>query len=181
LVVDELLDLLVRKNGFYAFESALHVFPMRSIRSEIGLVEWNSHSLWSGEYQEKLIDHCLFFAEDIFGGQFCVRPEGVFLFDPETGVFDFLAKDLEGWAQAVLSDYEVLTGYPLAHRWQKLNGAIPPGMRLIPKTPFVLGGEFSTENLMIFDRIKGMQLRANLAVQIRDLPDGTPIKWDVTD
>lgn len=179
-IVEELIELLKHKNGFYAFESALHVFPAYSVGKELGLMEWNSSDLWICEYQG-MADKSLFFAEDIFGGQFCIKSDGIYLFEPETGAFDFLAPDLEGWAQAVLSDYDLLTGYPLAHAWQQSRGILATGSRLVPKTPFVTGGEFVVENLMAIESVKAMRLRANLAIQIRDLPDGAAIVWKVTD
>lgn len=176
----DLLGLLKHKNGFYAFESALHVFSAQSVGKEIGLTEWNSPDLWICEYQG-MANECLFFAEDVFGGQFCIKSDGIYSFDPETGAFEFLAPDIEGWAQTILNDYEVLTGYPLAHAWQQSRGALAAGTRLVPKVPFVTGGEFSTGNLLALESVKAMQLRANLAIQIRDLPDGASITWKVTD
>jgi hypothetical protein len=80
-----LVSLLTAKNGFYAFESALHVFSSESSSSEIGLTDWNASELWKEEYQG-LADGSIFFAEDIFGGQFCARMDGVYGFDPETGM-----------------------------------------------------------------------------------------------
>lgn len=173
----ELAEFLRKKNGFYAFESALHVFSSTSASTEIGIVEWNAHDLWIGEYRG-MIEKCLFFAEDIFGGQFCIKSDGIYSFDPETAQFEYLATDLEGWARTIMTEYEVLTGFPLAHAWQKLNGAIKPGMRLIPKIPFVLGGEFKVENLISVESAKAMRLRASLAIQIQNSPDGTSITWD---
>lgn len=175
-----LLSLLSKKNGLYAFESALHVFPSEPVGAEIGLVQWNQRELWIGQY-EGMADSCVFFAEDIFGGQFCIRDDGIYTFDPETAAFDYIASDLEAWAGAVLADYNVLTGYPLAQAWQRENGPLPIGMRLIPKTPFVAGGAFELENLYALDSVKAMQFRATLATQIRDLPDGATIRWNVVD
>ncbi len=173
---DELVMLLGRKNGFYAFESALHVFPDKSIHNEIGVVEWNKKDLWVGLYGD-LVDGCFFFAEDIFGGQFCFKKDGIYCFDPETGSTRFLSSTLEGWVQLVIDDYRALTGYPVAHEWQKINGPLPIGMRLVPKIPFVVGGQFAIDNLFLLDSVKAMQLRANLAAQIKDLPDGSSIQW----
>lgn len=175
-----LLELLRCRNGFYAFESALHVFPARSHSGEIGLMEWNASELWAREYQGLAAD-CFFFAQDIFGGQFCLKTDGVYTFDPETGQVTFLAEDLEHWANAILTDYEVLTGYPLAHEWQSVNGRLPAGSRLVPKVPFVLGGEFSVSNLYLLDARESMRMRAGLAIQIRDLPDGSQIQWKIVD
>jgi hypothetical protein len=172
----ELIELLERKNGFYAFESALHVMPAQSYAQETGLADWNSEQLWIHEYQG-LAKGLLFFAEDIFGGQFCIGNDGVYQFDPETGQIDRLANDLEGWADAILHDYAFLTGHPLAHEWQRVNGKIASGVRLVPKQPFVAGGEFSIENLYPLDAVSAMRLRASIAVQIQDLPDGAKIRF----
>ena len=38
-LIPELKDLLTRKNGFYGFESALHVFPWETTDNEIGLLD----------------------------------------------------------------------------------------------------------------------------------------------
>lgn len=170
-------ELLKQRNGFYAFESALHLFPADSARGTLGLEEWNGPSLWRDAYSG-MADEGLFFAEDLFGGQFVLRPEGVFTFDPETGELEEIAQDLEGWAAAVLDDYEVLTGHPLAHEWQASRGALQPGHRLVPKIPFVLGGKFEVANLHLLPAVKGMRLRGSIATQIRDLPEGAQVRLE---
>lgn len=177
---DELLKMLGQRNGFYALESALHVFPSQSSEQEIGLTDWNSNSLWRNDYKELVAD-CLFFAEDVFGGQFCIKDNKVYTFDLETGALDYLADDIEGWAKEIISNYEVLTGYPLAHQWQKFNGQLPAKKRLLPKIPFVAGGEFRLDNLYLADAVEGMKFRADIANQIKDLPDGSQIKFNVAD
>ncbi len=83
----ELAELLRRKNGVYAFESALQVRPLQSEVPPLGLVEWNAPELWKGEYIDDL-DSVLFFAEDIFGCQFCIRGDQICSFDPETAFFE---------------------------------------------------------------------------------------------
>jgi len=86
-----------------------------------------------------------------------------------------------GWADALLRSYRVLTGYALAHEWQRINGKIPSGVCLVPKRPFVLGGEFSLQNLHLIDATTAMWWRANIAVQIKDVPDGGQIRLKVVD
>ncbi|MDG4556295.1 MAG: SMI1/KNR4 family protein [Candidatus Contendobacter sp.] len=179
-LADDLLRMLYQRNGFYALESALHVFPSHSNQQEIGLDDWNDNALWRNAYKGQA-DGCLFFAEDVFGGQFCIKDGQVYTFDPETGGLDYLADDIEGWAKAIISDYEVLTGYPLAHQWQKQHGQLPAKRRLLPKMPFVAGGEFMLDNLYLADAVEGMKFRADIANQIKDLPDGAQIKFHVTD
>jgi hypothetical protein len=97
-------------------------------------------------------------------------------FNPETGNIEVVATSLEGWAERILADYTVETGWPLAHEWQRRYGPLPVQERLIPKIPFVLGGAYDTDNLYAIDAVKGMRFRADIARQIRDLPDGTQVK-----
>lgn len=173
--------LLGRLDGFYAFEGALHVRSWMSVgASIIGVADWNAVDLWRGQFKD-LDSGTVFFAEDIFGCQFGLDSGmRVVSFDPEIGEIDQVAESLEEWARAMLDSFEVLSGHPLAHAWQMVNGPIAHGCRLIPVTPFVLGGEFSVANLRAVDAVEGMLARANLAKQIHGLPDGTEISYRVT-
>lgn len=177
---ESLQELLVSRNGFFAFESSLRVFSIRPEEDPLDLFTWNSEDLWRAKY-DGLADGLIFFAEDVFGGQFGIDTTGVFTFNPETGERELLATSLDGWAEAVLSDYEVLTGYTLSHRWQEKNGQLPVDRHLAPKTPFVLGGDYTLENIYPSNRVSSMRFRADVAVQIRDLPDGTPVTIQITD
>jgi len=142
------------------------------------VLRWNSPGLWRFEYQS-LTDGCFFFAEDVFGGQFCIADGEVHTFDPETAVKESIADSIEGWAAELLARYRVLTGHPLAREWQARNGAIPAFKRLVPKQPFVCGGEFEVENLYAADAVEAMRFRGHLASEIKDLPDGAAIRWKV--
>jgi hypothetical protein len=174
-----LSGLLSRANGFYAFEAALHVFP--SGTSEHMSIElWNDPDLWRCSYG-KLSEGLVFFAEDIFGGQFVLTTDRIGTFDPETGSVAAIAADVREWAAVLLDDYETLTGYPLAHEWQRQYGALPEGKRLVPKMPFVTGGAFDVVNLYAADAVEGMRARGNLAMQINDLPDGTRIRYRIVE
>jgi hypothetical protein len=176
----QLTSLLSACDGFYAFESALHVLPSAPTPSERSVSEWNAAGLWRHAFPALGAEWC-FFAEDTFGGQVALGNGGVSLFDPETGEFERVANDLQGWARAVLDNYRVLTGFPLAHEWQIANGALLPGQRLTPKIPFVLGGEFAVENLYAADSVSALLYRAELAGQTRDLADGTPVTFRIVE
>jgi len=106
--------LLRRKNGFYAFESALHVLPSGTGEDVMSLERWNAPDLWRHEYGD-MTEGCFFFGEDVFGGQFCFRAGQVCTFDPETGDIEPLAPSLDAWAGEILRRYDNLTGHPLAH------------------------------------------------------------------
>ena len=176
---EELWELLQRKNGFYAFESALHLLPLGGPGDQT-LERWNEGSLWRDAYQD-LAEGCFFFAEDLFGGQFAFEDGVVCSFDPETGEREELAETLAQWAEAVLADYQTLTAQPLAHQWQAAHGTLAKGRRLLPKVPFVAGGEFALENLYAAHAVKAMRARAALALQVRDLPDGSEINFEVVE
>jgi hypothetical protein len=175
---EELRLLLSDVNGFYAFESALHVLPAASDTHYTDLERWNRHEIWKSSYGQ-VLDHILCFAEDVFGGQFCICDDSVCYFEPETGELDQVSSTLEEWAKMVIGDYENRTGFPLAHQWQKIHGPLPVGQRLVPKKPFVLGGEFDLDNLVAYDAISGMRVRGELARQIRDLPDGSQVIYKI--
>jgi hypothetical protein len=175
----EFHEILSVKNGFYAFESALHVFPSDNTHQFMDIARWNESSLWRSEYGE-IIGEYLFFAEDIFGHQFLVFENKIHAFEPETGEIEEIANDFDTWAKLMLDEYNFRTGFSLAHEWQIKYGAIPQGERLLPKIPFVLGGEYSLDNLYLLDSVKGMRLRATLAHQINNLEDGAKIKWSIS-
>jgi hypothetical protein len=171
--------MLEQKNGFYAFEFALHVFPLTS-DPETGLEGWNAGSLWRNEYED-LTEGLLFFAEDILQDQFCLskRQSGVLRFHAETGHTTFMVDSVEKWADLILSNYKTETGWPFVHEWQAKNGPLPLGKRLMPKTPFFLGGEYKIDNLWLGNPLEGMRFKADLAMQTRHLPEGATIKLNI--
>jgi hypothetical protein len=45
----------------------------------------------------------------------------------------------------------------------------------------VLGGGYEVANLYAHDATRGMQLRGELAVQLRDLPEGANVRLTIVD
>lgn len=148
---EELQPLLAKKNGFYAFEGALHVLSDLGDDNESGVLAWNQSALWRCEYQG-MADNGVFFAEDAFGVQFALTGKNVSTFDPETGNFEEMASSLDEWAALVLADFGLWTGHEVAHDWQMRHGVIPRGSRLLPVTPFVLAlpRQFSNRDIDAF-------------------------------
>jgi hypothetical protein len=179
----ELFHMLELKNGFYAFEHALHVLPTASdVTGTMTLEEWNSTTLWRSAYDD-LTKDLFFFAEDIFGDQFCLAADqkGILRFYAETAERTVMADSFEQWANVLLSNYEVETGWTLAHDWQLSNGQLQFGQRLQPKIPFVYGGEYALDNLWAGDAVKGMLFKAEVAMKVKGLPDGTRVRLEVKD
>src|SRR5882724_11588296 len=172
----ELLRMLESKNGFYAFESALHVFPLTNAPLEgASLVEWNSDSVWRSDFADLTVG-LLFFAENILQDQFCLSGSGVLRFNAETGGTNLMADSLESWAEIILRDYDRQTGWTLANKWQSENGPLPRGKRLMPKSPFFLGGAYTTENLWAGDAAERMRFKADVAMQTRNMPNRTQVR-----
>jgi hypothetical protein len=171
----QLWQLLSRRNGFYALESALHVYP--AVSGEEGAQD--ILSTWLRSYED-LTAGLYCFGEDVFGNQFVLCNDSIALFDAETGATEEVAQSFEEWA-ACLLDNDYWTGWSLAHQWQTQNGALRLGDRLMPKLAFILGGQFAIENLSASNALDGMKSRACVALQIRDLPDGTDITLSVVE
>lgn len=172
----ELFVMLQEKNGFYAFESALHVFPSTGDPAS-GLAAWNEEASWRSSYQS-LTNGLLFFAEDVLQDQFCLslHHPGVLRFHSETGQTTTMAPSIEDWARLLLDNYRVETGWPFANEWQKRHGTLLQGKRLLPRMPFFLGGAYDMENLWAGDSVEGMRFKGDLATQTRSIQDGTKIK-----
>lgn len=174
-VATELSEVLSISNGFYAFESALHIFGTSPDRADWSLEEWNSPELWRSAYGN-LDPSGVFFGEDLFGGQFLSSHAGIFYFDPETAEAEHLASSLEEWAMILLDEYDFYTGHSLAHEWQIKFGKIENRKRVVPKIPFALGGEFELSNLRSSDAVEAMKFRGDLANQLQKLPDGQSVR-----
>jgi hypothetical protein len=173
-----LREMLERKNGFFCFESALHVFPYVTVERSWGLADWNEPQLWKVDFRG-LADGTFCFAEDVFANQFLLSKDGIATFNPETGDRETIASTLTEWAEKLLINYNELTGYPIAHQWQLEHGVLEPRHRLIPKRPFVLGGKYTMQNLVALDGVRVMKNLGNLAHQIHYLPDGAPIQFEI--
>lgn len=174
-LIDELRELLAAQNGFFAFESALHVFPSHGSSASYGLLEWNAVDLWKTNHGG-VADDILCFAEDIFGNQFGLRGDRVVSFDLETGaVMDFSAS-IEDWARRILDDYDHLTGYTMVHEWQVVHGPLSSRHRLCPNVPFVLGGNYGISNMKAVEAAALMRILSGYAQALRDVPNGTKIR-----
>lgn len=165
--------MLSRKNGFLAFESALHVLPGASVAGQPDLADWNSPTGWRRTYGS-VTEGLLFFAQDAFATQFALSKSGVVRFNPESGEIEFVASSLEDWAQKVLDEFPFETGWTVLKEWQEEHGPLAGGHRLLPKRPFSLGGDYVATNMVAVPSERAMQMMGRLFVQIRSIPDGSP-------
>jgi hypothetical protein len=180
-IITDWCRLLAARNGFYSFESALHIFPSRSNPEHFGLDEWNSADLWREEYAGLIDGDILFVAEDVFGNQFGLIEDFVCRFDAETAALTIFSRSVAEWSERMLTEFNLHTGYPVAHEWQSRCGRIAAGRRLVPKAPFALGGNPLVENLYECEAVTGMRMRGHRARQLADAPNGAAIKYSVVD
>ena len=171
----ELHKLLTSRNGFVAFESALVVFPSTRFDEVPGVIEWNDLNGWKRHYLDVLPKESICFAQDAFGDQFAISKSCILRMNSETGTVQEYSDSIEGWAERILENYMADTGWPLAHEWQVLHGPLSPHMRLLPRIPFVLGGEFDESNLVAVESQSAMEFLGRLYQAIREVPDGQPI------
>ena len=168
----ELIESIQNNHGFYAFESALHFFSKNEAELLNSFIEKNS-------LYYDAINNCNFIAEDLFGNLFCKTMDNkYYLLDLETGDLEYIGNSFDSWAKNILEDYNYFTGYSIGHNWQKKYGMIEDQHRLIPIKPFVLGGEYSDENLMLIEQKKGLLSRHSLYQQIKDIPDNNKVIID---
>jgi hypothetical protein len=177
--MEELCRMLSDKNGFYAFESALHVFPLCTHREHMSLQHWNDAATWKSAFGESLVDSIVCFAQDVVGEQFAIVGDKVVGFSAESGEIRPLANTIDEWACRILTEYEVLTAYPLAHEWQVRFRLLREGERLVPKKAFIFGGDYAVDNLYALEAVAAMRLRGDIYRQIRHLPDGAKVSISV--
>jgi hypothetical protein len=171
----DLLDVLRTRNGFTAFESALVVFPIVEVSGLPSIFEWNSVNSWRKNYIDVMPSGYFCFAQDLFGVQFAISSEGVIRFNPESGQVTSYAGSIDEWAMKLLENFEEDTAWPLAHEWQTLHRGLQPNERLLPKQPFVLGGDYVVENLVAVECKSAMEYWGQLYNAIRNVPDGGSI------
>jgi hypothetical protein len=87
--------------------------------------------------------------------------------------FDVLSKNqefLRDWHMPSLVDYAF-----------KTLGVLSEGRKYCLKIPGVLGGEYGGKNIATISLDELIGASGYIAKQIRDLPDGSTIRWKVTD
>lgn len=174
----EVAGLLSLKNGFYAFASALHVLSVQSEAGVTGIVDWNLAESWKQSYAG-LADKIFCFAQDIFGNQFALYKQQVVIFNCETGELGNFAQSLEDWASKVLLDYNFVTGHDFARSWQSANRPLKRGERLFPVKPFIIGGDYSIDNLKPLNDIEGLRFFGHFCTETHRLPDGSFVSLSV--
>jgi hypothetical protein len=167
----------VANGGFY-FDRSLHLYGFCKGPSFHSILEVNE--VFKTEFGI-IAEGKFVFGQDVFSNQFAFAEKGIFFVNVETGDSDFLARDFNDWLELLSEDTEFLTGVKFLKGWESSHPRLQSDQRLCPKKPFVIGGEYSVENLYAQSFPKYMASNANIARQIYGKPDGTRVVFGSVD
>jgi hypothetical protein len=170
----ELVRLLADTNGFILHEGAVH------IRGACLSPDWHSlRTAWRGPeafhvLYEDVRSSDIPFAQDQVGDQFLIR-EGIILrLSAETGELGTLVGSLQDFLTGVTSDIEGFLAVGLSHRMQ-------PGQLLHAYPPFCFRESGAGASLRPVPASEVIRFHADLARQLREVPDGGQVEFKLKD
>jgi hypothetical protein len=180
-VPEPLATALRTRNGVVAWQGGLHV------RGACREPAWHSlRSAWEGP----LALHVLYdevapgdvpFAEDALGDQFLLRDGAVLHLWAETGEIETVAADLEAWLAAVLADPQHTLSLEPLLAYLKAGRTLAPGQLLSAYPPFCVTQSAKGVDLKARDWLERRMFLAEIARQIRGLPEGAEVRFKVSD
>jgi len=174
---DAYVDLLEVVNGYVAYHGGLHV------RGACMLPEW--HSLRAAWFGEDAI-HRLFpvvspddvpFAEDAMGDQFLIRRDVVWRLDAETGAIASTNLRLNEFDEAARADPDHFLQLAPLHQFLSEGGRLEPGQLLSVYPPFVFEESAGSVSMKAVATLERRRYLADLARQLRDVPDGASTRF----
>jgi hypothetical protein len=161
-------------NGGYYYSGALQLYSFLEYGQQEDIGEIN---VTIAQLYQKIAGKIFAFGQDTFGNQFCFREDGKVVFlNIESGDVEELADSFMSWEDSLEKDFEYLTGVNLRIEFAKANpNVLGVADRLCPKIPFIIGGEFTVNNLYRVSFLECLYINYNIANQIHDLPDGATI------
>jgi hypothetical protein len=176
--VDDHYRECLNRGGVHVFSKALRIFGLTSDERAQNIVKWNNPNSWKKEYKTFFADAWAF-AEDVFGCQYLFDSKGVIRLDIETGELTSLCAKFTEWIALILDEPNFYSGASIAKQWSDVHPEEPltGKYHLSPITPFVCGGTYDLDNFFRVNSVENLQFKANFANQIKDLPDGSQIKF----
>ncbi|MCA8916928.1 MAG: SMI1/KNR4 family protein [Planctomycetes bacterium] len=167
-------------NGLILFGGALHM------RGLVQIPVWHSlFEAWSGERAlycgyKSLTTMDIPFAQDCVGDQFLLRDGKVVRLYAETDEVEPLELDLDTFFSLAVEDPDGFLSVEPLRQLQAQGGEIEPGELVSVFPPYVLkhDAEYSFRAVSVADRLSFL---ADLARQIRELPDGQEVRIRLTE
>ena len=169
-----LVCILSDTNGFILHDGALHV------RGACVTPEWHSlrvalrgpsafHTLYPSVHATDIP-----FAQDQVGDQFLLRDGRVFRLSGETGDIEPLADSLDDFFKRAGEDIEEFVNVGVGH-------TVQPGELLLAYPPFVFRESGAGASFKPVRAGEVILFHADLARQIRDVPDGGEVEFKIVD
>ncbi len=169
-----LARLLSERNGFIVDEGALHM------RGACLAPEWHSlRAAWRGPgafhfLYSTVKPSDIPFAQDQFGDQFLIRDDAIVRLSGETGEVSHQANSLEEFLGKTNKGIEEFLNVGLQHKMK-------PGELLHVFPPFVFKDSGTGVSIKAISATEVILFHADLARQIRDLPDGSSVEFKLSD
>ena len=169
----ELRAVIANLNGFIVHHGAIH------FRGCVEQPAWHSlREAWHGPHAfhrlyPGILETDVPFAQDQVGDQYLLRGKEVFHLDAETGEVGRFDADLESFLSGIADDIAEYLNVGLDHQ-------LPPGFLLHAHPPFCVAESGQGTSLRPVPAKELILFHADLASQIRDVPDGAKVKFTVT-
>lgn len=159
-------------NGFILNHGAIH------FRGCVKRPAWHSlRAAWRGPHAFHLLYPDILetdvpFAQDQVGDQFLLRGKEVFQLDAETGAVSRFEADLQSFLSGIAGDIAEYLNVGLYHQLQ-------PGFLLHAHPPFCVAESGQGISLRPVPAEELILFHADLANQIREVPDGGKVKFTI--
>ncbi|QLB12915.1 hypothetical protein EV697_102415 [Bisgaardia hudsonensis] len=164
-IAKELNSILSIKNGFELFEGCMRFLPW-DLNTSRNILSWNNYI--SSLFHTDLF----FFSDNVLGEGFCFKGYEIGRFDFETCEFEFIASNMENFIKSLFSDFNYFSAYSIGITWQRYYRKIGFDEVLMPKIPFVLGGDYDVNNLYLSTINKGLRIKNELYNKVKNINDG---------
>lgn len=172
-VPEDLYQLLRQVNGFILRHGALHV------RGGCAAPDWHSlRRVWRGEQAFHEAYHAVRpedvpFAQDLFGDQFLLRRGVVWRLFAETGEMEEAADSLGEFMARINEDIDAFLNVG--------DARVEPGQLMLAYPPFCFDGPASKSTFSAVSTLEVIAFHANIAGQLKDVPEGAKIEFKVED
>lgn len=166
------INFIENTNGGYFYDFSLHLYGISPEKYndvfQVNAILAEKCSIWQKSFFS--------IGQDIFGNQFVFSGNDILFLNLETGESEMIANSFLEWIEVISENIAYFSGCAFSKLLSNKQG-----VRLCPKLPFVLGGEYEEENLYSMPFPKYLQYYSDLEKQIRDLPDDTEFEISVID
>jgi len=161
--------ILNEANGAYLFSNSVQIYSYSSdpLYHSIAYV----NKVLKDEYGN-MMNGIYSFGQDIFANQFVFSKNGIELLNIETGDRELLASNFISFQEVLANEVDYLSGRKYT---TIVEQEVLLDHRICPKKPFIIGGNYSADNLYSLIFPEYLKVNANIARQVHNLPDGADI------